>query len=148
MKNPTPRPYNKSHDKLYKPLLLEAEMRQMGLLMAMLAAVALSTGCAIAPPRADTPTMGALMGAGAGAVIGHQYGRGGRDKGALIGGVLGYTTGLFYDQREREINSGQRGAYYQPRARRPEPMEYRERGRDDGYYYQEPEGYYYYAPRR
>ncbi|MDH5638359.1 MAG: glycine zipper 2TM domain-containing protein [Nitrospinota bacterium] len=121
-------------------------MRHIALFAAMLAAAAISTGCAVVPARPDSPSMGALMGAGAGAVIGHQYGRGGRDKGALIGGVLGYTTGLFYEQREREINSGRRDTYYQPKARRGNAPKYQEPRRDDGYYY--PEEGYYYSPRR
>lgn len=121
-------------------------MRHAGLFAAVLAAAAISTGCAMIQPRADTPTMGALLGAGAGAIIGNQYGHGGRDRGALIGGALGYTTGLFYEQRERGINSRNRDAYYQPGYRRGAAPEHRGPRRDDCCDY--PEDGYYYAPWR
>jgi len=122
-------------------------MRHTGLIAAVLATGVISMGCAILPAH-DNPARGAMLGAGAGAVIGHQYGNGGRDKGALIGGVLGYTAGLFYDQKEREIQNQYRDTNYPPRVRREAAPDNSGMRRHGGYYYQYPEEEYYYAPRR
>ena len=111
---------------------MEAEMKMYHALAAVAAAGMIFGGCAIAPIHNDDPSMGALMGATAGAVIGHQYGRGGRDKGALIGGVLGYTAGKFYEQNERQNRQAYRNDYYPPQ-------------RESGYYddHRSPAGHYY-----
>lgn len=64
-----------------------------------------SSACA-SQNQQKTTAIGAAVGAGSGAIIGHQYGEGGRDKGALIGGAIGATTGLLYGaQEDRDANA-------------------------------------------
>jgi hypothetical protein len=71
----------------------------------LVAAVSVSAGCASMGSRADSgAALGGLLGAGAGAILGHQTGH--RDEGALIGGGLGVLTGAIIgdamDDIERE----------------------------------------------
>ena len=52
-----------------------------------------AAGCQSSPNRAgEGAVIGGLIGAGAGAIIGHQSGE--RDKGALIGGLAGALAGV------------------------------------------------------
>ncbi len=46
---------------------------------------------------------GALLGGGAGAVIGHQFGK--RDAGALLGATLGAAGGLLHGQNQDRLQS-------------------------------------------
>ena len=120
-------------------------MRYTLITAALMAGLAAS-GCAIVPTR-DHASRGAMLGAGAGAVIGHQYGDGGRDKGALIGGVLGYTAGLFYEQKEREIDAANRRDAYNP-PRNSENAYYGHPRRHGGYYSSQQDEDAYYMNRR
>ncbi len=53
---------------------------------------------------------GAAIGAGSGAIIGNQFGKGGRDRGALIGAVTGGMAGLLYGQREDALGGQGHGS--------------------------------------
>lgn len=85
------------------------EFKQMKTRLLMLAAVATIFASACASQNQQKSTaLGAAVGAGSGAIIGHQFGEGGRDKGALIGGAIGATTGLLYGaQEDRDMNAQQ-----------------------------------------
>lgn len=76
-----------------------------GLLVLTILLIVFSSACA-SQNQQRTTAIGATVGAGSGAIIGHQYGEGGRDKGALIGGAIGATTGLLYGaQEDRDANA-------------------------------------------
>jgi uncharacterized protein YcfJ len=78
-----------------------------GLLVLAAVFVVFASACA-SQNQQRTTAVGAAVGAGSGAIIGHQFGEGGRDKGALIGGAIGATTGLLYGaQEDRDMNSNQ-----------------------------------------
>lgn len=67
------------------------------------------TGCQSSPNRAgEGALIGGLLGAGAGAIIGHQSGE--RDKGALIGGVTGALAGTLAGSQIQKQPAGQAGA--------------------------------------
>lgn len=75
--------------------------------------LAFSSACA-SQNQQRTTALGAALGAGSGAIIGHQFGEGGRDRGALIGGAIGATTGLFYGaQEDRDANAQYHGGAQQ-----------------------------------
>ena len=84
------------------------------------------TGCQSSPNRAgEGALIGGLIGAGAGAIIGHQSGE--RDKGALIGGVTGALAGtLVGSQVQKQPAQGQQAAPAQqaaaPQAVNPNQM--------------------------
>ncbi len=75
-------------------------MRKKGLLLLAITAIFTMTACATTVQE-RAALNGGLIGAGAGAIIGHQFGNGGRDKGALIGAALGSTAGLFYGGQQQ-----------------------------------------------
>ncbi|MBI4665729.1 MAG: glycine zipper 2TM domain-containing protein [Nitrospinae bacterium] len=83
-------------------------MKSKALILAGIIAIS-SFACATERQERSAIT-GAALGAGAGAIIGHQFGEGGRDTGALIGGALGGATGLMYGQEEDARLQQQSGA--------------------------------------
>ena len=60
-----------------------------------------SQGCATDEER-RAATTGAIIGAGAGAVIGGSEGKEGREVGALIGAATGATIGLLYNKAKKK----------------------------------------------
>lgn len=62
--------------------------------------------CATANQEQGAAT-GAIIGSGAGAIIGHQFGK--RDAGALLGAALGGATGLFYGQGQDSMQNNRGG---------------------------------------
>jgi len=73
-------------------------MRKLALLLVFILALTILIGCTTTQKGA---TMGGLLGAGMGAIIGHQSGHIG--EGALIGGGVGAITGaLIGSQLEEE----------------------------------------------
>ncbi len=78
-------------------------------------AAALMSACLVTAARADDAFLGAIFGAGAGALVGKSLG--GRD-GAIIGGALGAATGVALANQRRE---------YRPRVDyAPQPVYYRQ----------------------
>lgn len=74
-------------------------------LLVLAAVLVVFTGACASQNQQKSTALGAAVGAGSGAIIGHQFGEGGRDKGALIGGAIGATTGLLYGaQEDRDMN--------------------------------------------
>lgn len=74
-------------------------------LLVLAAVVVVFAGACASQNQQKSTAIGAAVGAGSGAIIGHQFGEGGRDKGALIGGAIGATTGLLYGaQEDRDAN--------------------------------------------
>lgn len=81
------------------------------LILTVLLTGIISSGCFVG--RHHHPAaMGALMGAGAGAMISSQYDDGNIAEGALVGGFLGYTAGLLMGVPEYGMHYGYRGGYY------------------------------------
>ncbi|MBI5814276.1 MAG: glycine zipper 2TM domain-containing protein [Nitrospinae bacterium] len=78
-----------------------------------LVAVAFAAGACASPNQQRDAAVGAALGAGAGAIIGHQYGEGGRDKGALIGAAVGGAAGLMHGQQEDAMSRPAAGAQQQ-----------------------------------
>ena len=116
-------------------------MNKLGLLFMSLALTVLAAGCAT---KEDT---GTLLGAGTGALIGNQFGRGGGKVaatigGALIGGFIGNRIGKSMDDEDRRraaeaqyaaFENGQRAEWRSP----------------NGHYgYIEPRPYYTYREMR
>lgn len=85
--------------------------RWLAMAVAGMMALALLTGCQTTPVQ-DGALIGGALGAGSGAIIGHQHGRGG--EGALIGAGAGALAGaLVGDQvgeHQRRYHSGPRSA--------------------------------------
>ncbi len=72
-------------------------------------------GCQSSPNRAgEGAVIGGLIGAGAGAIIGHQSGE--RDKGALIGGLAGALAGGLAGSQVQKQPAQQASAGQQPAA--------------------------------
>ena len=83
-------------------------------LLVLAAVVAVFAGACASENQQKSTAIGAALGAGSGAIIGHQFGEGGRDKGALIGGAIGATTGLLYGaQEDRDRNAQYQGGQQQ-----------------------------------
>ena len=98
------------------------------------AALGLTTACAPPGSPYEHAHNGALAGAAAGAVIGHQLDdRNGAVAGGLAGAVIGGSVGSQMDYRERYEDPE---PYYR-RDRRP-PQDYRDYGPPPGYDYAEP----------
>lgn len=100
--------------------------RLLTLLLAATAAVSLGS-CASGPNARTGTAVGALGGAAAGGIIGHQSGRGleGAAIGAGLGALGGNMIGDAQDQRNERYYRERR--YY----------------RDDGYHRSRPRSYYY-----
>jgi uncharacterized protein YcfJ len=81
-----------------------------------------AAGCQSSPNRAgEGALIGGLIGAGTGAIIGHQSGE--RDKGALIGGVTGALAGtLVGSQVQKQPAAGQQAAAAQGQSSNPNQM--------------------------
>ena len=79
-------------------------------------------GCQSSPNRApEGAVIGGLIGAGAGAIIGHQSGE--RDKGALIGGLAGALAGGLAGSQMQKTPAQQQAAAPQPaRTANPDQM--------------------------
>lgn len=83
-------------------------------LLVLATLVLVFAGACASENQQKSTAIGAALGAGSGAIIGHQYGEGGRDKGALIGGAIGATTGLLYGaQEDRDRNVQHQGGQQQ-----------------------------------
>lgn len=111
-------------------------MRMPLKIMTMIVALSLTAACAPPPPGAPPnyyTTGGALMGAAAGAAVGHAIDpTGGALTGALGGALIGGTVGNQMDYQNQQIYSQQRQI---------------RRMRRNGYYdYGPPRGYYYNPP--
>lgn len=105
-------------------------------LMVLTAVLGLMTACATPPPRGAPPnyhtTGGALMGAAAGAAIGHAIDpTGGALTGALGGALIGGAVGNQMDYQEQRIRRLRRQRAYDPG---PPPDYYRRYGRSPAYY--------------
>ena len=101
-------------------------------------ALGLATACA-PPPRGAPPnyhtTGGALMGAAAGAAVGHAIDpTGGALTGALGGALIGGAVGNQMDYQNQEINRLRGGYYNDGYYSRPPPRYYRRYGPPPGYY--------------
>lgn len=75
-------------------------------LLVLATVLAVFMGACATPNQERSAVVGTALGAGAGAIIGHQFGEGGRDTGALIGGALGAAAGLSHGQEEDARNAG------------------------------------------
>lgn len=85
---------------------LEFEKKMKTKLLVLAAVLVVFAGACASQNQQKSTAIGAAVGAGSGAIIGHQFGEGGRDKGALIGGAIGATTGLLYGaQEDRDMNA-------------------------------------------
>lgn len=109
----------------YRPFIL---MKNIAL--SLLSVISISS-CATGPNAQTGTVIGALGGAAAGGIIGHQSGRGleGAAIGAGLGALGGNAIGNSQDQRNAQYYNQQQGGYYNNQ-RRP-----------DGYY---PNGQPYY----
>lgn len=90
-------------------------------LVVLASVLAVFIGACATPTQERSAVVGGALGAGAGAIIGHQFGEGGRDTGALIGGALGATTGLLYGQEEDSRNAATQYPSVAPPAPPPPP---------------------------
>lgn len=107
--------------------------------LSLLAAVSL-VSCATGPNAQTGTVVGALGGAAAGGIIGHQSGRGleGAAIGAGLGALGGNAIGNAQDQRNAQYYQGQQQPHYNNR-----PYQDPYGRRPSGYY---PNGQPYYAP--
>jgi hypothetical protein len=79
-----------------------------------------ANACA-SPNQERDAVLGGVVGAGAGAIIGHQFGRGGTETGALIGGTLGAAAGLSHGQQQDAIDSANQRQVAPPPPAPPPP---------------------------
>ena len=93
---------------------LEFEKKMRTRLFVLAAVLVVFAGACASQNQQKSTAIGAAVGAGSGAIIGHQFGEGGRDKGALIGGAIGATTGLLFGaQEDRDMNAQHQGGQQQ-----------------------------------
>lgn len=83
--------------------------------LSILALAAVASGCNTTPVQ-DGAILGGALGAGAGAIIGHQSGHQG--EGALIGAGLGALTGAIAGD---QVDEARNGNYPQNRHTHPQP---------------------------
>lgn len=106
-------------------------------MLAVMVVIAISsTSCSqYAPNTKNGAVIGSLLGAGAGAIIGHQSGRGleGAAIGAVAGGAGGALIGSARDDRERQYYNQQRYQQQQQNGHAPQPPH------NSGQYYQHPQ---------